>query len=775
MEDIKQYAHYERYFFTINSLPNNKGEVFNYRVSLRQRMRISEARAHPPVVVELEGGPSPFVISVQNDNDPLTPIRTSSARISFVDDIDLGELLPSDAKEWKVVLTRLNDSVDVFTGYLTAEVYTQPAVAGPNIVTINAASPMVPTCATTMLLQGVGMITIGELLARAVAVTGDIRTVYMPAMFSLKDSADAADYIDILNWKFPSSPYARDVNTLTPVEDKYSPYSEPLMAICTLFGWSMVDIGDGALYFTSPAFTGKYMSIPVDSLRGGDYTLVEPTVESIEVLPPVDNADTVEIQQGYRAATLTVSAKSQEIALPSLEGSVVEQEFSRETVEVTTSSLQVRQTAECAGIRAEIRDSRIEMPRYLLELVNGSPEWRRLTPKEEEEWEDRWNNPGTWPTWTDLEDMEYLAGAHYRKIDWVSPDSLKPDAEQPKRSWKLEEALMIVDAAWYVSSRTNEKFMLRLPEDYCVFRANINGCFIPRGALVIDFSLMASPVDGFYLSEDGRFEGGDIEDYVSWLGKTSSQLASDVYWTSEKKIKFSLKIADCYYNGSAWVEEFATFEIPVEIEKAVWHNVVSNKTVDLLYEGDSGFYIPITEPMAGDAELCIYPTFYPFGGASPYQGTAPRSFIKGLSLSFAELIENYIENENDLTFVRDFGKSYTEKLEKSLTLHSKVNVAEQSTVLYDGTGVMIDAVYRTSVAEAQKPEQHLLDEYQRVYGRALRRWRRGTWLRDLQPTAAFLREGALLTATGYTADVEENVVEVYLSDVESVNIARYVE
>lgn len=758
MEAVKLYDHYERFFFTIESLPNNRGEVFNYRASLRQRMKIGEALANPPAVVELDGGPSPFVISVQNDNDPLMPIRTSSARISFIDDIDLAELLPSDAKEWKVVLTRLNDSVDVFIGYLTAEVYTQPAVAGPNIVTINAASPMVTTCATTMALQGVGMITIGELLTMATNVTGDIHTVYMPAMFSLKDSAEAVDYIDILNWKFPSSPYARDVNTLTPVEDKYSPYSEPLTAICTLFGWSMVDIGDGALYFTSPAFTGKYMAIPVESLRGGDYTLVEPAVEDIEVLTPTDNADTVEIQQGYRAATLTVSAKSQEIALPSLEGSVVEQEFARESVSAYTYTGGFQTfTADCAGIRAIIRDSRITLPKRYLELVNGSPEWRSIATEEEALMH------------------EGSVGAFYRKIDWANPDSLKPDAEQPKRGWKFEEVLMMIDASSYMSTG-GQQYNVRLPDDFYLLQANIEGAFIPRGALVIDFSMMASPFDGFYMVEDDVFEGGNIESTASDLSPSGGTQNIDTsFWQSEKKLKFSLKVADHYFNGAEWVEDFATFEIPVDVGKAVWHPLASNKTVDLLYEGDSGYYIPITEPMSGDVEMCIYPSFYPFSGTSLYRGVKIRSFLKGLSLSFAEPIENRIENTNDSTFVRDFGKAYTEKIEKSLALHSKVNVAEQSTVLYDSAGEMIDAVYRTSVAEAQKPEQHLLDEYQRVYGRAMRRWRRGTWLRNILPTAVFLRDGALLATTGYTADVEENVVEVYLSDVESVNIARNVE
>lgn len=758
MEAVKLYDHYERFFFPIDSLPNNRGESFSYRVSLRQRMKISEALVNPPAVMELEGGPSPFIISVQNDNDPLMPIRTTSARISFVDDIDLAELLPSDTKEWKVVLTRLNDSVDVFTGYLTAEVYTQPAVAGPNIVTVNAASPMVPTCSTTMALQGVGMITIGELLTMATNVTGDIHTVYMPAMFSLKDSAEAVDYIDILNWRFPSSPYARDVNTLTPVEDKYSPYSEPLTAVCTLFGWSMVDIGDGALYFTSPAFTGKYMAIPVESLRGGDYTLVEPAVEDIEVLTPTDNADTVEIQQGYRAATLTVSAKSQEIALPSLEGSVVEQEFTRERVSAYTYTGGFQTfTADCAGIRAIIRDSRITLPKRYLELVNGSPEWRSIATEEEALMH------------------EGSVGAFYRKIDWTNPDSLKPDAEQPKRGWKFEEVLMMIDASSYMSTG-GQQYNVRLPDDFYLLQANIEGAFIPRGALVIDFSMMASPFDGFYMVEDNVFEGGNIESTASDLSPSGGTQNIDTsFWQSGKKLKFSLKVADRYFNGSAWVEDFATFDIPVNIDKAVWHPLASNKTVDLLYEGDSGYYIPITEPMSGDVEMCIYPSFYPFSGTSLYRGVKIRSFLKGLSLSLAEPIENRIENTNDSTFVRDFGKAYTEKIEKSLALHSKVNVAEQTTVLYDTSGEMIDAVYRTSVAEAQKPEQHLLDEYQRVYGRAMRRWRRGTWLRSLLPTAVFLRDGALLATTGYTADVEENVVEVYLSDVESVNITRNVE
>jgi hypothetical protein len=102
-------------------------------------------------------------------------------------------------------------------------------------------------------------------------------------------------------------------------------------------------------------------------------------------------------------------------------------------------------------------------------------------------------------------------------------------------------------------------------------------------------------------------------------------------------------------------------------------------------------------------------------------------------------------------------------------------VAEQATVLYDGDGKMVDAVFSTSGAVSQKLEEHLLDEYERLYARPMRRWRRGAWLRDLIPITVFSGDDASMTVTGYTADVEENIVSVFFSDCELGKIEKYVE
>ena len=202
------YKYYERYYIDVTSAPTGDGEVFTYHVSLQQRLVIPSFGSEP-IPVELDGGRSPFVVSLQNEANPLMPMRSASARISFVDNIDLGELLPADAFEWRVELTRTTDGAKIFVGYLTAEVYTQPASGGVNVVTVNAASPMVPIAATAMPIEDKGALTIGELIRMAIETSSDIQTVYIPAIYSLKNNASAADYADLLRWRFSTGNFLR--------------------------------------------------------------------------------------------------------------------------------------------------------------------------------------------------------------------------------------------------------------------------------------------------------------------------------------------------------------------------------------------------------------------------------------------------------------------------------------------------------------------------------------------------------------------------------------
>lgn len=755
------YSYYERFFIEFDSMPNGDGDIFHYRVSLQQRLHLP-AMSSAPTPIRLEGGPSPFVVSLQNDDDPLKPLRTASARISFANDISLAELLAADAFEWRVTLTRVEDAKRVFVGYLTAEVYTQPAVDGPTIFTVNAASPMAAISATAMPLEDKGMVTIGELISMAIDTTviRDIDRVYIPAIYSTKNNASAKDYAEILKWKFSTSQYVNNDYADDGMADKYSPYSEALTSICELFGLAIVDQGDGSLYFISPAYQGAYMEVGVSQLTGSfTPTLSSPAFIDSTALFSIDNADTVEYWQGIGGVRLTASAQNIDIALPSIESSVKEQTFSRKTVTAQKYSgdslTPTSYNAEVATIETVVDARHFKLPKYYLTIdSSGSPVWNEVS--------------------DEALDKQGSVGAYYKRFDWCNPADLEPDAETPKRSWSFTDALMVNDVGWYASS--GQQYNVRLPDSLPLIKVEINDCFVGRGALVIDFALMASAIEGFYMVEDNVFEGGNIEGSILNLSKNTVAVDTK-YWLSAKNIEMSLRIGDRFFNGSSWVSRTATFSIPVSVDKAQWHPVSSNKTVDMLYEGDSGYYIPVDAPMSGALELCVYPSFYPFSGVSQYSGSVPFSYLKGLSLSFAANIETRIATDADLTFSRVFGNSYKDQITKTLKLHSKVNAAEQSSLIYDAQGLPLDTLYRTTSVDAAKPEQFLLDEYERVYGRAQRRWRRGTWCRDLNPADVYniATSDSAGVLTGYTADYSEAVIEMYISDVKTIKMMKYVE
>lgn len=758
------YKYYERYYIDFTSVPNGDGEVFTYHVSLQQRLVIP-SYAPVPTPVELDGGRSPFVVSLQNEANPLMPMRSASARISFVDDIDLGELLPADAFEWRVELTRTTDGVKIFVGYLTAEVYTQPASGGVNVVTVNAASPMVPIAATAMPIEDKGALTIGELIRMAIETSDDIQTVYIPAIYSLKNNASAADYADLLRWRFSTGNFLRFTDEAVSGKNvECDTYQVALEAVCKLFGWSMVDCGDGCLYFISPAYQGPYMRVARTQLDGGRFTpeLVTPSAFDSLAIIPIDKADTVDYQQGAGSASVSASIKKIALEMPNIEASVKEQRFSRKGTTARSSSgdgVNYKDySAECAMIEAILSNPRLKMPKYYLTTdSNNQPIWNSISTEEE------------------ALERQGSVGAFYRKIDWCNPEVLNLASENPKRGWALESAIMFRDAAtYYVGSVLQD---VRFPNSWALMEIDFGQVLLPKGAIVIDFSVMASTIEGFYLVNDGVYKGGDIEDSANNLTSKGVGTTLD-WWGAGKAIRMSISVGEKYYSNDGWINSFAILDVPVSSVEDIWHPTDSNKTVDMLYEGDSGYYIPVDTFISGNMKVCIYPCFYPTDGPSANRGLIPDAYIKGLSITFANLIEHKITSEADASYYKDFGNNYTEKKEISLPLHSRVDAAEQMSLIYDSQGEVIDTIHRTTSTTAEKPERFLLDEYERIFGRTQRRWRRGLWLRELRPLDIFtlpaVTDSALML-TGYTMDFEENTAEAYLLDVKTKNLVKYVE
>lgn len=766
------YKYYERYYIAFTSAPNGDGEVFAYHVSLQQRLVIPSF-APVPTPVELDGGRSPFVVSLQNEANPLIPMRSASARISFVDDIDLGELLPADAFEWRVELTRTTDGAKMFVGYLTAEVYTQPASGGVNVVTVNAASPMVPIAATAMPIEDKGALTIGELIRMAIETSDDIQTVYIPAINSLKNNASAADYADLLRWRFSTGNFLRFTDEAVSGKNvECDTYQVALEAVCKLFGWSMVDCGDGCLYFISPAYQGPYMRVARTQLDGGRFTpeLVTPSAFDSLAIIPIDKADTVDYQQGAGSASVTPSVKNATLEMQSFLSKASGWQFSQKSSTITDA--QSKKHEVVVGKILPLKISTAQFPRYRATITEdddhssfgASVSWAEVTDE----------------TKDDSRDVQ----AELRKIDSCRPSAIEGSTNE-KKAWSFEETILLND---FVRHRLSyaAHWIVFAPTGLPIVRLTGFIALVKSGALNINFSVRATPQDGFSIPENYQIAGAG-ESFTSGYGENITlddgftQIVYDTLapWvnpdltSARKKITASLRIGDLYWNGYAWDGGFATFDIPISSTAGEWHSIETNKTISMPYDGEAGYFAEIYSGIWGNVEFCIYPPASDIGNGYPL-----RYELKDLQVAYVPTLDYVDVDDADSIYQREFRTSFTEKVGESLILHSRVNNSEQMSLIYDSQEEVIDTLHRTTSTTAEKPERFLLDEYERIFGRTQRRWRRGLWLRELRPLDVFtlpaVTDSALML-TGYTMDFKENTTEAYLLDVKTINLVKYVE
>lgn len=743
----------EKYYIEFTSAPDNNGVSTDYRIALLRR---EESASNTPAV-KLEGGPSAFVLSLGNDDDPLQTTRVSSAQISFFDDIELSDLVPSDATEWRVTLTRHSDGKRIFIGYLTAEVYTQPAIEGPNVVTVNAASPMVPIMAETMPLANLGKLTIGELLYMALTTCEGITQVYMPAMYSLALPTKASQYTDVLRMMFSPSLYTSvsEVASVTGEEYEYDTYDMPLEALCKLFGWSMVDPGYGSLYFISPGYEGDYMQLSLADLQAKSAflpKLVAPQFFAEGAIQPIDKGDTVEVRQGAGSVLIRANVEDNDVEFPSPQSYIRSQTFSRNSYQVTSPSAEVAKT-EVAEVETKLYQTRVRLPHYRYSILSSPGADGKLY-----KWE-RVNDDTPDPT---------LAGAEWLRFDVCDPADLEATAEERKVSWDFQEVFRVQQFARdaVIGMQSAE-----VPDDLPLIEVDMQGGNFTSGAFRLNFAIRANAGKGFFCPEDGKVQGGSLKEPTQnvW-GELSSY-----FWQEGLRFRASVKVGDYYFSGSSWSYGKAIFNMTVPATSAEWHQVKTNKTIEMPYDGKEGFYMPITEPISGPIELKIYAVKrVPDDSAVIFE--LPFD-IKGLSFEYLPELDLTVATPSDTTYYRDFGLRFTEEKGVELPLHSRINGSEQMSLIYQNEATSLDTLYRSTHAAQAKPEEFLLDEYQRIYGRAIRRWRRSMMMRELRPIDLFTQGigDYALTLTGFTADFDENTVVAYLTDVKTANTKYYVE
>lgn len=744
--------------------------------------RASSYTAPRPEVVELDGGPQPFILSLDDSEDLLPTTRVSRAQISFVDDISLDKLISTTGVTWRVRLVRTADGERLFLGYLSGEVYTQPYIDGVNIVTVNAVSPTVPMMAQAMPIAEMDMISVGEMFAMAIRQMYDdvqdssytFKHLFMPAIFSTTTAPTLQDYTAVLRMKFAAWNFVKENEDyiITGEELICDTYSSAIDALCKFFGWTMVDMGDDCIYLVSPAHKGDYMRLSLEDLTAAEAfspTLVSPDVLDQTIIKAVDAGDSAEYRQGVNTITVEVAGKEAAIAIPSAEMQVREWTVERHgyAAEIDfyySPSEQTIVSSYGAKKTPVLNKGEVVFPRYRCD-VNQSG----VTPSQ---------------TWTEIEDDDTggnIFQAQYMELDMGDYDETIADknGDIAKRSWAFEK-LYRVEEGRLIDVNKPQPYLMYIPQGLPVIKILGHTAALHSGALVVNFRMRATAVEGFYIPRDFYIAGGNMKE--SRVGSVRPATFEEFYqysyypmvWgDSDKKVTLRLRIGKHYWDGEEWTLGENTFTIPIDPEPGEWHGVKTNKTVLMPYAGDAGFYIPITRELVGEMELCIMSGLSSPGivGAGPAGADysnglkLPLIDIADLAITYAPALDYAATPAQQKKYYLKLDRRYPGAIDVALPLHSRVGNFDHISLMRLENSEAVEELYAGGVMK--KPEVHLLGEYERLYGRAQRRWRRGMDLRTLKPFDLFGGEsaGESLMITGMSVDYAAGTQRVYLSEV----------
>lgn len=778
MQSIPLFRYLIRY--TIPFTGNIAGDTLvDYRVELLKRTLGNQ----PVEVVELDGGPQSFVYSLANDEDPLTPLRTSTAQISFADDIDLVTLLPSDGFEWQVRLVRVSDGVVLWSGYLTGEVFTQPYIDGVNIVTVNAVSPVVPALASQLPIADMSVITIGELFSGLILQSQTIKKIYIPAIFAPTAYPTIEEYTDILRMRFSTANYRRVASgdNVAVEEWDIDTFSAAVEAVCRLFAWSLVDTGDGALYLVAPAYAGRYMVLTADELVATDRftpTTIFPDTLAESDIGAVDTDDIVEYRQGYGSATVEVKPAETKLEFADISAQIRGWEYERKqtTARYLTSSTggsidtpYIDYYAEVGKKIADLTSGQIVLPRYRSTvLADGSREWLEVT---------------------DGSQSDADVQLRYYETDSASADDIRGEDNQPaiKRSWSF---VGFYRCPKLIRIGEDKHFLSDVPLEMLRTKSFIG--IVGGGAICVNFQLRASYIDGFYMPEDYAFIGGNASQLIDGVlvdpdavpdgsGDLRKDIFCSVFFGRKKYVNAYLRIGEWWWNGSAWTTEKDIFKIPIDCTTGEWHSVITNKTVDFPFAGEEGVFIELAPWLNGDLEFSLLSQLfdYEYPDDLPSLPNLPLGIdgnlyadIRGVTISYCPVLTHTsVSADVDGIKRKNFSRNFKDEKNITLTLHGSVNDSYQQSLVYVNDTEVLDTLYIGGVEE-KKPEQHLLEECERLYARTMKRWRRGMPTASVRPIDVFDNGSAetLLMPEGVTTDYSSGKSAVYLAEVKKKSI-----
>jgi hypothetical protein len=229
-------------------------------------------------------------------------------------------------------------------------------------------------------------------------------------------------------------------------------------------------------------------------------------------------------------------------------------------------------------------------------------------------------------------------------------------------------------------------------------------------------------------------------------------------------IHLSFRVGNKWWNGTAWQDTEAKFEVKTGYEKyenSAPGSLENTKTLDMPYNGAEGYMMIVDEPLDGIPILTIYAN----GNRSAKLGVNYAILLGDLKVTYypTDEISDDSEDDNGENTYKAVIGGYEEEKEVELKMGTKKhNGACYGALSYEGADVT--ELYFSGEARLMRPEEALLTRLRRLYGRTTKALTLEIVHGDLTPLTRVTYDGTSYAVTGENVDWDTETETVTLTE-----------
>lgn len=560
---------------------------------------------------ELVPGESPFTVEIEDNDFMYIPTRFSSANIRVVGSDYLQHLYSTAYQQYRVTLKR-NGSI-TWCGFIKPELYTQDYSSKLFELEIECQSAM--STLEFIPYKQIGeeekiFVSLWDLLKEAINKSNaQYSAVYIPHVYSKSESDYKAGTDNVLSEMTVSEQDFFDE------DDKAMTYKEVLEEICKLLNWTCVD-WRGELYFVDIDHQGNYRKYSSD--LGTWENVSKSEVLNVQKTGFAGADHTMDLIPGYNKVTVKTSNYN----------------VGELTPDEDYDKLSVAATPPDVTIDNKVSHKIVYLPRI----------WQMLQYKEASTGERIEEVTSEWVEQNKDKANMLLGAMPIQFCEYDLKDDGKGNLVPSITSYNYEDAIQV-------------RWTTKEPPEYLSTEMAFKPVIIIKGA-------STTYSDGaFSISAQLR----------RCLNNEMGVVGGKRKWFAAPKLVCYLRIGKYFYNGSKWTDDIMAggmYFYPgfqATDSEVTWFNMRDTKSLEMPYNGLTGYVIPIDRLLTGELELRIYASYHYVFGAVPnlheygfflkdikfvYQEADFTDTAKGNSDRYYENIvnENYINELDEIEF-----------------------------------------------------------------------------------------------------------------------------